>query len=492
MKLKIKFTSAIFLLLAFIILTISLSLFIAQKKILRKYLESSRQKIFQDFTSTCTESLVLKDEILIFNTIKSLTETYQPTIVYAGYLSPSGIVLSAVKKSEEQNAFRQRFFKIDKRSINIENFFSKSNEEIKEFGLNLFVKDKYVGTIKVGFSEDNLILEIKKGINLIFNKIFAISVFALLIGFILAFALAEQLNRPIKKLTEASIELSKGNLNVKVEIENRKDELGQLSHTFNEMVKKIRELDELKDSFVSSVSHELRSPLSAIDGYCDYLIEGILKNMPIEKQQKALRIMKEATIRLTDFINSILDIAKIKAGKFEIKKVAVNINYLCKEIVTLFTQLATDQGKRLKLDVPENIPNVNADPEKIKQVITNLLGNALKFTPVDSEIIVGAQVVMGKDVRYGKRMTDSLTDLQKNIQFVEIWVSDTGLGIPPDEIDKIFLKFYQVSESATKKPKGTGLGLSIAAEIVKLHDGKIWVESVLGKSSTFRFILPLT
>jgi signal transduction histidine kinase len=188
--------------------------------------------------------------------------------------------------------------------------------------------------------------------------------------------------------------------------------------------------------------------------------------------------MKDATIRLTNFINNILDLAKIKAGKFEIRRTQVNVSDLAHEIVSLFESLAAQQGKKLTYEAVGETPPIEVDPEKIKQVITNLIGNAMKFTPAGAEIKVSSRAVKPQ----GSNIAS----------YIEVWIADTGIGIPPEAVGKVFDKFFQVQESENKKPKGTGLGLAIVAEIIKLHDGKIWVESTLGKGSVFKFLLPVT
>lgn len=151
--------------------------------------------------------------------------------------------------------------------------------------------------------------------------------------------------KPLKLLTEASEEITKGNLDVEIKLK-RKDEIGVLFNTFNNMARQVKELDSMKDSFVSSVSHELRSPLSAIDGYCDLLIDGVKQGHPQEQQLKGLQIIKQATVRLTSFINNILDLAKIKANKLEIRKADTDIVAVISEIVSLYEPLAVQQKKK--------------------------------------------------------------------------------------------------------------------------------------------------
>ncbi|HBU69886.1 MAG TPA: hypothetical protein DEE98_05825 [Elusimicrobia bacterium] len=302
------------------------------------------------------------------------------------------------------------------------------------------------------------------------KKIGIVSAAALLVGILFAFILSAHLNKPIKILSQAAVKLGEGDLTVQVAVD-RNDELGKLSNTFNEMARRVKEIDELKDSFVSSVSHELRSPLAAIDGYCDFLLDGLDKNMTPDKQKKALEIIRDSTVRLTNFINNILDLAKIKAGRLEIKPIPTDMKDIAEEIMQLFVPLAARESKKLVVDIAPDLPRIYVDPERVKQVITNLLGNSLKFTPSEAVITISA--------------------VQVNDRIIEISLSDTGVGIPQADLPKVFEKFYQVKEGANKKPKGTGLGLAIVAEIVKLHGGNITVESTVGKGTTFRFTMPV-
>jgi signal transduction histidine kinase len=470
MSLRTKFTLYLSFFILIIILGIAISIFITQKNFLSAQLEENRDRIFKDFAYTCTESLVVKDEIQVFNTIKSVIKTHHPAIVYAGYISPANTVLYSARDRDLEDKFRPRIVKVSRAST--DDIFAPSDESIREFSLPVYGGQEYRGTIKAGFSQTYLEEQINEGLVLLGSKIAMVSVIALLVGILLANVLAFYLNKPIRALAQAADDIGEGNLDRKVNI-TRRDELGRLGKAFNEMARKLKELDELKDGFVSSVSHELRSPLAAIDGYCDYLLEGLERDMTREKQEKSLRIIKEASVRLTNFINNILDLAKIKAGRFELRRMPVDITELATEITSLFESLAHQQQKKIGVDIEGELPSVDADPEKIKQVITNLIGNSLKFTPENAEVRVGARVSPTAP------------------RFVEVWVADTGVGIPQDALDKVFDKFYQVKESEMKKPKGTGLGLAIVAEIIKLHDGKIWVESELNQGSTFKFLLPI-
>jgi len=468
MKLKTKFTLFTFFLLALITIAISFSLYLTQRSLIRDELETNRKKVFREFSFICRDAAISRDEITVFNTIKTLVQTHKPAIVYAGYLSPQETVLLAARDKGQQDFFNKRLTKV--LGFTVTNFTTPKDEAVFEMAIPLTANDVYGGILKVGFSQDYLTTEVNRSVGAITNIIARVSLISLVLGLLLSLWISEHLNRPIKELNEAALKIAEGDLTVQVST-NRKDELGNLSNTFNDMVHKIKELDELKDTFVSSVSHELRSPLSAIDGYCDYLISGLERNMSIEKQLKALEIIKESSIRLTNFINNILDLAKIRSNKMEVRKAPIALYPLVEEIFSLFSPIAARDSKQFFIEIPEDYPILEIDPEKIKQVFTNLLGNALKFTGPGSKIIIG-----------GRKL---------NQTFAEVYVSDTGTGMPPEAVGKVFEKFYQISEGVNKKPKGTGLGLAIVAEIVRLHGGDIKAESEIGKGSTFRFTLPI-
>ena len=439
-------------------------------------LEEDREKIFKDLVYTCNESLVVRDEIQIFNVISSLIKIHNPKIVYAGYISPFGTVL--FKSRDHEESLKLRITSVSGETL--EDFLSpNSKEKIREYSAPFFIREEYRGTVRIGFSQTYHNRQIREMLVRLAKKIIEAAAIALIVGIIIANVLAFYLNKPIHTLAVAAESIGNGDLNAQVEVD-RRDELGSLGHSFNKMAKKLKDLDTMKDSFVSSVSHELRSPLAAIDGYVEFLLDSINKNLTKDKQIKSLKIIKDAVIRLTSFINNILDLTKIKAGHFELRKVPIDMHQLVSEIVSLFDSLAQRQKKKITVEIGENLPQVNVDPEKIKQVVTNLIGNALKFTSEDDEIIITA------------RVTEQHRGLKQGVQrYLEVWVQDTGIGIPQEDLRNVFDRFYQVQESETKKPKGTGLGLAIVAEIVKMHDGKVWVESVLGRGSIFKFALPL-
>jgi len=230
----------------------------------------------------------------------------------------------------------------------------------------------------------------------------------------------------------------------------------------------LKEAIRMKSDFVSNVSHELRTPMASIMGFAGTILRD--KNLDNETQLEFTRIIYEESQRLSRLIENILDIARIESGKINFKKQMAKLNLLIEEVVQ--TQLVLAQKKQIKLvtHIDENIPEIMATPDAIKQMALNLISNAIKFTDP------------------GGKVELSLTANDGRIIFI---VKDTGLGIPKDDLQKIFDKFYRVSR-AKREDQGTGLGLAIVREIIDRHNGKIDVESEPGKGTTFKVSLPVT
>ena len=228
-------------------------------------------------------------------------------------------------------------------------------------------------------------------------------------------------------------------------------------------------LEQMKVDFVSLVSHELRTPISAVKGYLAPILEGKLG--PLDGEQKLyLERAYTSNERQLEIIESLLDISRIEKGKIELNPVEFSLVELAKETTATFSKKALEKGLRLKvLDPGMEIPKILADRERIREVLDNLLSNAIKFT----------------------RQGEVRVSFDKTPTEVIVAVADTGVGIPTEAIDKLFTKFYRVGQAPTEESEGTGLGLYIAKSLVELHGGKIWVESEVGKGSTFYFSLPL-
>jgi len=242
---------------------------------------------------------------------------------------------------------------------------------------------------------------------------------------------------------------------------------------------RLAEVDRLKSQFLANMSHELRTPLNSIIGFSRVILKGI--DGPLtELQQQDLGSINNAGQHLLGLINDILDMARIEAGKMELVLDEMALHDTIKGVLSTMVALVKDKSVRLIEDLAPNLPRVNADSMRVRQVLLNLLSNAAKFTDKGS-ITLRARPVEAVGAQSGRLEP-----------FVEISVIDTGPGIAADDMAKLFEPFSQVDASATRKMGGTGLGLSICRQLVELHNGRIWAESVVGQGSTFTFTLPIS
>ena len=248
-----------------------------------------------------------------------------------------------------------------------------------------------------------------------------------------------------------------------------------LRHAYSEL----KQLDSMKGNFLANISHELRTPLAPIVGYVEMLISG--RPGPLtDRQRSHLQVIEQAVHRLQGLIEDLLAFVQMDQGELLIQPRRFAIGPLLEERAQAILPRATDRGVMVGIDMPPDLPDVLVDPKQISRALLLMLDNAVKFTPQGGHISVGAKASISPDDaepawRYG---------------YVEVGISDTGIGIPADKIARIFDKFYQVDASATRSYGGTGLGLSLVKQIMDAHDTRVEVESTLGIGSTFRFRLP--
>lgn len=237
-------------------------------------------------------------------------------------------------------------------------------------------------------------------------------------------------------------------------------------------VTKQYELDQLKSEFVSKVSHELRTPIVAMQHALSILTDEVAGSLT-DEQKKFTTLTQRNLQRLNALINDLLDLSKLEARKMELRLEFTSLAPVLATVCDTLEAWAQSKAIALTRRIPEDLPNVMCDPARVNQVVTNLIGNAIKFTPKQGRITVEAKLGEG-----GKA--------------VQVNVSDTGVGIAKEDLSKLFSKFQQVGERTASDIGGTGLGLAIAKEIVELHQGRIWVESdEVKKGTTFAFTLPL-
>lgn len=271
----------------------------------------------------------------------------------------------------------------------------------------------------------------------------------------------EQLLKQIKAL-EDELEIQTWGL------KKTNEAVKSLYNQLQEKTKELQKLDQLKSDFVSHVSHELRTPLSIIKEGVSLVLDEVLGKIN-DNQRNILKMSKENIDRLARIINDLLDISKIESGRVELKKILVDFSSMVKDVSEKWKLESNKKQQSLRVFIPDLPISIYIDPDKITQLLTNLISNAIKYTPQKGKIDV---------------------ELKEKKDWVEISVSDTGRGIAKEDLPKVFSKFQQFARQPGPGEKGTGLGLAIAKELVQMHRGTIMVNSQLGKGSKFTFSLP--
>lgn len=321
----------------------------------------------------------------------------------------------------------------------------------------LFSKGEQIGIIR-------LITSLEDVDRIIYGKYIVFLTFGLVVLAItisMSIIMANTIVKPIKKLIEVAEKLAEGNFSAQADV-NSYDEISKLGETLNFMTDNIKEKEQLKNDFISSVSHELRTPLTAIYGWADTLAYDLEDK---ELLNEGLEIIKGECKRLSDMVEDLLDFSRFTSGRITLEKSLSNLTEIAIRIVKQLTPRAKSLGIDLLINYDEEPIFLEIDPNRIKQVLINLIDNALKFTKEDGVVMV------------------NLTQKEKSI---EIEVIDTGIGIDNEEISLITGKFYKGKDSNSH----TGLGLSICEEIIKLHEGDMIITSKVGIGTKIKVVLP--
>ncbi len=320
-----------------------------------------------------------------------------------------------------------------------------------------------------------------------------LTLLSMLVSFFVAATLARRITRPLEELTAGAQDLALGHFDRRLRIRGSV-ELLILADAFNEMSgrlkeniakledsnrrlatlnEELKELDRMKSDLLANVSHELRTPLTAIKGYTDYILEHRLGPIT-EKQEKGLLVVQRNLERLSRSISALLDFSRMDLGHITLSLHACQLGDLLGQVVTTVRSELDRKRLRFEIDVEPDLPPVIADREKLSAVLENLVINAIKFTPDRGGITVSARRLGGRERPEA-----------------EITVEDTGIGIPPDQLGRIFQRFHQVDSSSTRRFGGVGLGLAIVKSILDAHGTTVSVESQEGRGTRFRFRLPL-
>lgn len=315
-----------------------------------------------------------------------------------------------------------------------------------------------------------------EGLNNTFGHMREAILWATLFGVVLSTAMASYLSwsisRPLQKIDRTAIEIGMGNYSQRVLIDNP-DEIGELAQTINTLAEKLEKIEnsrkrteQIRNDFLANISHELRTPLTAMQGFLEALQDGLVEDE--EAKQKYMRVMYQETLHLNRLVDDLMMLIKLENEKISLQKAPVNMAEIIDKVSFSFQQEANERNISLHVNLQPDLPMIFADRHRMMQILKNLLQNAVKFTN-DGQITI----------------TAATTE-----QYVKIQISDTGIGIAEEDLDRIWERFFKSDRVRSRTSKGTGLGLAIVKELVRLHDGQITVLSELGKGTEFTILFP--
>jgi signal transduction histidine kinase len=284
------------------------------------------------------------------------------------------------------------------------------------------------------------------------------------IALLVARWLARGMTQPLRDMARAARRMEMGDYSRRVATASR-DEVGQLAIAFNRMSSELESLERVRRDLVANVSHELKTPISALRAHLENLLDGVER-----PDSRTLQVMLAQSERLGRLVDQLLELSRLESGDLPLRREEVRLRPLVSRVVSEIEVTRARRDVELSQDVPEDLPAIFADAERVHQVLFNLLDNAVRFTPSGGRVRVTASRHNGS---------------------VDVAVADTGPGIAPEHLPRLFDRFYRVDMARSREDGGTGIGLAIARSVVEAHGGRIWAESEPGKGSTFTFELPV-
>lgn len=290
-----------------------------------------------------------------------------------------------------------------------------------------------------------------------------ITVILVALSIIISLIVSRHVTKPIIQTTETAKKLAQGEFEVHFN-DRQYREIGELTDTLNYAAQELGKTEQFRQELIANVSHDLRTPLTMITGYAE-----VMRDLPGENTPENVQVVIDEANRLTNLVNDMLDISKLQSGVLEMKPVAYNLTESIRRVLNRYNKLREQDGFVIVFNATEDV-EIFADEEKIYQVIYNLINNAINYTGEDKTVIVN-QIINENGVR--------------------IEVTDSGEGIPQEELENVWERYYKVDKSHKRSIQGTGLGLSIVKNILKMHNAKFGVNSKMGEGSTFFFELPI-
>ena len=304
-------------------------------------------------------------------------------------------------------------------------------------------------------------------------------VLALVVSIVLAIIVTRSVTRPLQHVAQAAQKITAGDYNQTVPLEGP-TEFKEVAVNFNQMSQTVRDTQQSQRDFLANVSHELKTPLTSIQGFAQAIQDGAASE-PAAVRKSAAIIYDEAA-RMNRLVIELLELARIESGQIVMRSEAVKIDLVLRDVIDRLTLRAQTSGVDLQTEIASGLPAIVGDGDRLSQVFSNLIDNALKHIPSGGKVVVAARSISGSSaVKRGKPLAG-----------VEVTVADTGPGIPAEDLSRIFERFYQIDKSRARSKEGSlGLGLAIVKEIVAAHGGTIHAESIVGLGTQFVVWLPL-
>ncbi len=456
-KLTLTFSSLLIVAIA----CLSGSFYWAEQRSIRAQASAEQQAILQNLVHIAQESFLTNDDLLLVKYTHWLAK-WNPAMVSASVVDPQGQVLAHSEPSRIGKPLQDGIPESERAQVLV-------------LTQAIHLGAQWMGNASVAFSQRSLDELLHQRLEALQKRLVEVVLVSLGMSLAVCFLLALSWTRPIGFLATMAERIGRGQWDVNLgSMEKRRDELGFLARSFYTMAEQLRELDRMKEDFVSAVTHELRSPLGAIESYLNVISQELPQGISNQTWEMYLQRLRMNTQRLTRFVNDLLDVAALERGSITLERKVLPIGPLIQNVIDLFAAKLHERRVTCEIQVPPLLPAAYGDPDKVHQVLVNLISNAIKFTPDNGHLLIQAEA----------------SPSQKLLQ---ISVTDTGIGIAEADQAKLFNKFEQVKSArlSVKGPKGTGLGLAISRKLVEMQGGSIGVRSQPGKGSTFFFTIPL-
>ncbi len=298
-------------------------------------------------------------------------------------------------------------------------------------------------------------------------------VLAVLAAVSLGLLLSRGITSPLRRLTLAAGRVASGDFSQRVEVGSR-DELASLADAFNTMAASLAKTEEQRRRLFSDIAHELKTPISVIQGNVEAIMDGVVDATP-----DRMASLRDETLLLSRLVTDLRDLSLAEAGQLKLHAEPANLEEILKSAVAGMQPEADGRGVRVEASIAGGLPPVLVDPDRVGQILRNLIANALRYTKQGGAVQVSAAI----DGQGGPSPTRAV--------FARVSVADTGVGIPAEDLPHVFDRFYRVDKSRARASGGTGLGLAVVKQLVESHGGRVWAESELGRGTAFHFTLPI-